>query len=392
MAEVPYTIRQTQVLGQVETISGTAETLTSVDGGVRVFTSPEVSLDFPLEDLPYARNTMTALGKLVTTKAMGIAFRSPVNTPDTITSEDLEQDAYLQACGHSIEDLYGIGIGAIGSGPFTRGETVTDESAATGRVLRSTATGESWLYYDPISGTLSTGETLTGSSSGATATSSSGGTAHGYIGKPVSNDQKTITMRKEEDGFQWTIAGAMSNFNLSAENSKPAYFDFAFAGPYVSHGAQAMTTGIDYETEKPPKFQGAGLTISSVASTSLVVKSVAFDQNSAPVKREDANTATTGIISMYKASRGDGPKLTISLEMPPAATLDILQNLIAETTAAIKFNVGTTKGKAFMFFADYAQVESISYTDTDGIRTIDVVYVCVGSATSGDDEYEMIWY
>lgn len=392
MAEVPFNTRQTQILGQVETTAGTAETLTATDGGVRVFTSPEVSPDFPLEDLPIARQYMSVWGKLTTTQAMGIAFRSPMNSPDTITAEALEHKPYLEGSGHTIEDLSGIGIGAISGGPYTRGETVEDESGNTGRVVRQTATGEPWLYYDPISGTLTNSEELTGSSSGATCDSSSATANHGYIGKPTSNNQKTITMRKEEDGHQWSIVGAMSNFNISAENSKPCYFDFAFVGPFSSQGAQAMTSGIDYQTEKPPKFQGAGLTIGSVASTSLVVKTVTFNQNSEPVKREDANTATTGIISVYKADRGDGPKLTISLEMPPASVYDVITKLTAESTDNIKFNVGDTKGKAFMFFADYAQVESVSYTDTDGIRTFDVTYVCVGSPTGGDDEYEMIWY
>jgi hypothetical protein len=386
----PILNRQSQILMKVETTSGTAESLTSSNGGQRVHVTPEVSPDIPMEEQPIARNTMSALDDIPTTQALGISYRTAMNTPDIITANDLEHKPALRASGLTIEDLEGTGIGAISSGPFTRGETVEDVSGNTARVLKETATGESWLYTDPISGNLQTGEVLTGSSSGATTTASSTSANHGYIAKPTSDNQETVTIRKEMDGEQWTAAGAMSKFVFTAENSKPMYFDFAFMGPYYSHGAQSMTTGITYQTELPPKFQGAEFKIDSVST--LVVKSVSFDDNSEPVKREDANTATTGIISAYKATRGNGPKLTVSIELPASGTLDLLGSLRTGTTHAINFKVGTAKGKTGMFFVDRGQVESVSYGDSDGIATIDVVFACKGAANSGDDEFEMIWF
>ncbi len=388
-ADTPFTTRQSQILAKVETVSGSYEALTASEGGCRVHVSPEVSLDMPLEDRPIARSSMTALGKLITTQAMGISFRTAVNTPDTVTST-LETKPFLEASSHTIVDMDGISIGVIAGGPFQRGETVTDDTGYTGRVLRNAVTGDSFLYYEGTTTQLTTAEELTGGTSGATTTSQAAGAVYGHIIKPISDNQKTISMRKQEDGNYWAIAGAMSKLTFTAENSKPCYFDFAFMGPYYAHGAEAMTTGITYNTEKPPKFQGSVFSIDGVST--IVPKSVNFDANGDPVKREDANTATTGIIAMYKADRGDGPKLTVNLELPAIGSLDILADMRGETAVKIAFNVGTTAGKSFAFFADYAQVESITYSDSDGIRTIDVTYVLTGAANSGDDEYEMIMY
>lgn len=391
MADTPFSVRQTQILMKVETTSGSFEALAAAQGGQRVHTSPEITIDFPMEERPVARSSMSVLGKLVTTKAMGIAYRVACNTPDTITATALEFKPALRGSGHTVKNLKALGLGTVYNGPFTRGETVTgSNSAATARVVKAAANGDSWIYVDAINSGLESAETLTGSSSGATVTTTSAEANHGYIALPISDNLESVCMEKQEDGYYWAIAGAMSNLNFTAEASKPCYFDFAFNGPYYAQGAKAMTTGITYQTEKPPKFQGAGFSLGGV--TSLVVKSVTFDQNSEPVPRTDANTATTGIIAYYKPSRNDGPKLTVSIELPPAGTINILNQFANETTVACFFNVGTTKGKAFMFFADYLQVETISYTDSDGIRTIDLTYVCVGAANGADDEYEMIWY
>ena len=183
----------------------------------------------------------------------------------------------------------------------------------------------------------------------------------------------------------------MTKMVWSADASKPGVFQFSIVGPYYSHGSAALTTGITYNTSKPPIFQGAELKIDAV--TDLVVKAVSFDSNNEPVKREDANTATTGIKTMYAPTRNDGPKLTITMELTATTVLDLITQMIACTTSAISFRFGTVTGNTFHHFADFCQIDSISLAEGDGIRNVDVTYVQLGNINaSGDDEYESIMY
>jgi len=121
---------------------------------------------------------------------------------------------------------------------------------------------------------------------------------------------------------------------------------------------------------------------------------VSFDDNSEPVKREDGNTTTTGIKNMYKATRGDGCKLTVSLELTAPSTLDLLARLRDRATVAVAFQVGTAVGKTGAFFADYCEVDTLSYGDADGIATVDVTFACVKNPANdtGDNEFEFIMF
>ena len=71
-----------------------------------------------------------------------------------------------------------VGIGEITGGPFEDGETINSSGGASGSVRGDTADGADDLVFVPASGTIGNGETLTGSLSGATATTTGSATDH----------------------------------------------------------------------------------------------------------------------------------------------------------------------------------------------------------------------
>lgn len=378
----PLLSRQAQCLAEIETTAGTMETLVAADNQGRISTESSVEVNYALEPRDIARSSLTPLGDLSGEKSMTFTIKSEINPSDTVT-DALENADLIQACGHTITDLKGITIGAVTDGPFTRGETVTDVSGATARVVVQCANGTTTLLHDPISGTLASGEVLTGSSSAATATTSSTPSNSGHLITPISDSMKTASVELQKDGFAWSAAGCMGNMTGTFESSKKGYWTFTMQGPKNDAADKAMTSGLSYQTEQPAVLQGASLTVNDVA---VVARSITFDEGAQVVLRPDMNVATTGIISAYISKRE--PTVTMSFEHIASATLDIFGLMAAGTKMAIEFQLGTATGKTVHCFFDYAQITNIALGDNDGILTVDVTFKLTGAAAGSNDEYE----
>jgi len=377
----PILIRQQQVLASVESVAGVMETLVAANGGVRVVVGVASNMDWPTEGRNLASKTMTPLGHLVSTRATNISFRSEVNTPDTVTATS-EHAAFLRGCGCTIIAAKAINVGTITSGPYTRNETITGAGGGTGRVL--VAASATRIYYVPIAGALNNSETITGSG-GATATSSSAPYDAGWTVKPRDDGKETISIEHQEDGMAYSATGCMGNFTASFENGKPGYFDFTFQGPENTTGAKVMTTGIVRNTEDPPIINNAGLRINAVDVT---VRNAVMDAGNTVVNRPDFNTINPGFISAYISGRE--PKITMTMEMPPAATLDLYALWKAGTKVPVKFACGTAVGKTVHVFADLSQIVGVTQGDGDGIRLADVEFALTGATGKSEDEWEIV--
>lgn len=385
MAE-PMLTRQKQLLAQIESTKGTMESLSSTDNQGRISVETTAEVNYNPEERDVARSTLAPLGDLSGEKTIQFTVKQEINTPDTITSA-FENLDLIRACGHTITDLKGITIGAILTGPFTRLETITDAHGATARVIVECANGTTTLLHDPISGTLTSGDTLTGALSGATAVAGGSPANAGHLINPISDNQKTISIELQEDGFAYSAAGCMGNMVGTFESSKKGYFTFTMIGPMNAAADKAMTSGLTYQTEQPAVLQGAALKINSVA---VVAKSISFDPQAQVVLRKDMSVATTGLISAYISKRG--AQIVISFEHIPSATLDLFGLMQAGTKMPIKWRLGTSTGKIVHFFADLCQISGISLGDSDGIRTVDVTFKCTGNPNNSDDDYEIAVY
>lgn len=106
----------------------------------------------------------------------------------------------VSSIGYLLIEKYGVKIGfRAGSAEFTRGETVTSSGGKTGKVVSWVVTSGTWeagtaagyLYLTNCSGTISSSETLTGSTTGiATSNSSS---VEGFRISVVDPDRTNVT-------------------------------------------------------------------------------------------------------------------------------------------------------------------------------------------------------
>jgi len=379
----PLLIRQKQVLRKEESTKGTAEALVAADGGIRILVDSGFEVNEPTNPRDVARSTLTQLGYLSGEKSGTITVRSEMNTNDSITSTDLEYEEEFRGCGCTVLEVKTNTIGTQ-TGNFVRGETVQDASANQGVVIAPADAGDANIYYRG-SASLQDAEGITGLTSGAIASTTSAAYVGGQYVKPQSEDPDTLTYELQEDGYAWTIKGAMGNFTATMEASRAGIFEFVMNGVKSSYGDKAFTSGITYQTEQPPILQGAELTINSVG---VCFQSATLDMGNNVVPRVCGNE-TNGILHYYISSRD--AKLTISFEHLAAATLDTFGLLSAGTKVPIAFRVGTTATKTIWVFADLAQVTSISAGDADGIRTLDVEFTLTGAANSEDDELEIVF-
>lgn len=381
----PLSERQKQVLAKIESIVGTAETLAAANGGIRI-TEANFEPMHPTYPRDVVRSSLTPIGALPGEKAGTITIKSEANTPDSITATDLEYDALLRPCSLTIQHTLGINIGTINLGPFTRNEIITDASANTGRCLLETANGATLIYYAPIAGTLQDAEVLTGGSSGATTLSASTSQRIGKNVKPISNNQETITLRYERDGYQHTLKGVMGSLKSTAEASRATIFEFVMQGPKHDYGDLAMTTGLTYQTEKPPINQGMECTVDG---TTVVVHSVVFDEAAKVTLRVDGNADTTGYISSYIPRRES--KVNIVMEATSASELDLWAKWESGDTVAVQYKTGTALGKRIYGFFDYCQVTDIKLGAADDIGTVEAEFTCTGQFNSSEDEFEIVF-
>lgn len=381
--------RKLQFLAKIQSVAGTAETLAAADGKTRI----DVGMAFEPQEPPIkreiARDTLSPIGMLVSTKAGMITLTSEINTPDVMTNLP-EQEPLLRASGLTITATRRIPIGAISGGPMTRGATLTGgTSAATGRLLLDSVNGVAHLYYAPITGSFTSGEVIT-ASGGGTATSSAVSAVYGARANPTSNFVDFITCEFQNDGFAWSLRDAMCNMAFDIEASKQGKFKFTPLGAKVTWGDKAMTTGIAFDTGEPPILQNAGLTIGSFQP---VFSKVGFDMNNKVVLRQSGNAVgNTGIMGARINDRE--PKLKITIEHDLASVKDWFANYDAQTKEAIKFQCGTTVGKRFLFFAPAGQLMNPpSLGDLEGIRGLELEFLLTSTAQiqGSDGEFEALW-
>jgi hypothetical protein len=282
-----------------------------------------------------------------------------------------------------------IAIGTVTSGPFQHGETLTgDVSGATARCIVPAANGDSYLYFEPLTGAFTTSDTAIagGTSSASAAVSSASPGVHGYYVKPRSDCQEVATVEYQEDGYAWSARDALGNMTLSAQASQQGFFEFSMQGPKGTIGTKALTTSVTRGTEDPPVCKNADLTLDSFEP---VFSQFGLDVGNTVVLRENGNSADDTGYEGARITKRE-PKFTLSCEHELAATYDFFTKLDAGTKVAVEARIGTAETKQFWFFADEVEFEELPLGDLEGIRTLDITGMCTGDATaSGDDEFEM---
>lgn len=231
--------RKRQILAELE--SGCAEpaVLTVNSGGVEVTVAPQVEPDVQMNERDVARISLSRLqsipGEITGSAKFSAEFKGTgaANTPNPLGK-------YLEACSMERRLVQKIGIdNLVGASAHE----VPVYSVIT-CVLKPTATAivavpmdqqtYGTLFYiltgavgfadtDLLVITKPDGDILTTAANTAEV-------IHGEAFSPITVNQKTITIRSEEDGYKKEIYSAMGTATFSAESSGIAKLEFDFKG------------------------------------------------------------------------------------------------------------------------------------------------------------------
>ncbi len=304
----------------------------------------------------------------------------------------LEYAWAFEAAGTHIEGLSRIPVGAIADGPYQHGEIITGTtSSATGRIVVPAKDGDSFLYFEVLTGKFVTTETITGGTSGATCTSSSGPVVHGYSIKPISDCFEVATVEYQEDGYAWSLRSGMCNVTGEFACNRPGFFNFEFQGPRLTNGDKTLTSGVVRGQEDPPILKTADLAFDAASTNFKPVFTVLnFDMGNNLVMRQNGNASDdTGFETARITARE--PKVTITLEHEQASTFDFFEKLDSGDKIALQFHDGTVETKQFWMFADELEFQALPPGDADGVRTLEIEAMLTGNAADADDEWQMVF-
>ncbi len=247
-----------------------------------------------------------------------------------------------------------IAIGAVTSGPFQAGERITGgTSSANGRVLQSTKTGDSTLYFESLSGTFQNSEVLTGEDSGATATSSAGPADAHYGGA-------SATIGLYEGLLIKKAKGARCKTKLVFEEAKPCHVEAEFEAVRDSETDGSLLSGTSPLATAPPVFDGSVLTYGTY---SPIFERMEIDMGVALSPRRSGSNP----LSYYVTDRE--PTFSIDPEVVSEATQAFFGDWAADTERVIDVVIGSSAGNRARIYVPEMQLNEVADGERESIVT-----------------------
>lgn len=375
--------RKAQVAGAVESVEGTAEVLAGSDVLLiyDVAFNPDVG-SFVREP---ARASLSPLPSVRGVKMGSLSFRAEVKGSGNVANAP-KWDPYLRACGFQRNPVETAPIGSVTSGPFEAGEALSfAPSGATARAVGDTADGAAVIRYVVLSGTPASGDTITGGTSGASATASGApSTAQGFEYLPASDSIPSLTVAALIDGIRHRLVGARGTVTIDTVAGEPAFFNFSFEGVYLGTDDSALLTPT-YDATVPPTFLGVGFTMDDDYQPCFT--SLGVDLGNVLEARRCAK-AENGAISVLLTGRS--PTATIDPELDLVANFDFFGKLRSGDEGRFACEWGSTAGNVLILASPKVQIDQIGPGDRNGIAIGNLTFrLSTSTVDAGDDELQI---
>jgi len=225
-----------------------------------------------------------------------------------------------------------------------------------------------------------TSETVTGTTSGATATQTGGDTTGvGFIYLPISSSIPALSMGSYEDGFAKLGTGVRGTFVLSHTVGEPVRMQWTFTGAQTSNANAALWTGTSYNTDVPPSFVNAALDLGGFAPFFTTME---ISLNNTLAIRGNANSAS-GLIAAQITARN--PTGTMDAEAELTGATDFYADRDAVTSRYFDYTIGSGAGKVLSVIGPNTQIRAITDEDRDGIALMSLELGFFGTSTTTDE-------
>jgi hypothetical protein len=200
--------------------------------------------------------------------------------------------------------------------------------------------------------------------------------------KPASASIASLTVAGYVDGVCKKIWGARGNVQLKLKAGSPGALHFTFTGADFSVTDVALlSTGVAYESTKPPAFLSASLTVDSYAA---LLDSLTIDMGNKIALRKDANSGS-GHKSAVIAGRS--PKITIDPEFVLVAAYDFYGKWRSGNEGALTCALTGAAGNICTITAPKVQYVGVSDQEREGIQVVGIDGRL--NRNAGDDELQI---
>ena len=183
------------------------------------------------------------------------------------------------------------------------------------------------------------------------------------------------------DGTNHAIIGARGTFSISCEVGAIPEVNFTLTGKFAQPATVTLPTCTYQKQATPLIFNKSNVTSYEIFSSSLPLQSYSFDMNNEVVYRE----LVSGTQEVLITNRAPGGSITI--ENPSLSAKNFFSIATGSATGTNKLIYGTAAGNKIEISCPQTDISAPSYSDSDGIQTLDLPYVALPN--SGNDELEI---
>jgi len=266
-----------------------------------------------------------------------------------------------------------ITIGAVTGGPFKNNEIIRVAGVDRGVVFRDTSATP--LKYYVIAGAIANLDVITGATSGATATASGAPIDQGQLYMLSDSDFEVgidtlhhYTIESVNGKFFKKGRGCLGQMSMEFRVGDYCKLRSQILGAWESQGDRTpytVTYAEDGAGVVTPKFTQATLFLEAYQPTDIVDFGLSI-----PLGLElrlDANHAAEGGVRLADYQRqNDPPIVTFDPAMVGATTYDFYTKYKAETTFAMRWQLGTK----FFFYADECQFVDVGEESRRSLQTV----------------------
>lgn len=367
---------------KIEATTGTRATVTPADYGLEVTDLTAASNVEQIEKNTFRGSisgTPSRIGKLSATVELGGELKNS-GTAGTVP----RIDTILKAARMARESVQSVTVGTA-TGAFVRGVTILTGATSHATVL-ALGLEAGVLYFVTKSGTLSTGETLTGGTFSAT-TSGAPVSGSGYLYSPASSaaSEATVSLDVCDGGLLKQVYGAASTFSLTLSTTEYPKWAASFSG--IAHAATwgtkaPVVSGIVYEAHSPAIVTEARLAVGGTYAP--VASQITLDLGNSVNLIENLNSATWYAHAVVTQRQATGSfQVLADLD----ASADLYAALFAGSPASLEFSIGKGEGTQIDVICPAVQYKGIAESDSNSflVQTINL-------GLNGDDQELLMWF
>lgn len=203
--------------------------------------------------------------------------------------------------------------------------------------------------------------------------------------EPESSDHESVTIYYYQDGILHAITGARGNVSFSGEAGGIGKWSFTFTGHDAGVSDASLPTPT-YDTTVPPALIGVTFSVGGYAA---VINAFQFDMANGLAMPSNI-TAADGYGEIIITGRD------VAGSFDPEAVLVATNPYIAdwktgEVMAMTVGPIGGTAGNRCTFTLGDVYYREVAPGDREGLRTFDISFGAVESASGADDEISIVF-